>query len=144
MPTTTFSSPFTQAFRSSVNRGTPASTTVANIARRANKTQQSIINSLRKAGQLQSQKFNGQQICWATNGQPANSSTTKTTQAQLWQAYVDWAIASGAATPQQFNSFSGSQKQFTTSARRFFNMQFSTGSTPQGRSTSRTTRRRAA
>ncbi len=133
MQGTTFSCPFTKAFRAAINRGTPASIAVTNISQRQGKAQQTVINSLKKAGQLQGQQFNGQWICWATDGSKAPSTMTRTTQAQLWQAFVDWAIASGHATPQQLANAKGSQSQFSQSCRRFFNRQFNTTGPSTGR-----------
>lgn len=130
MPSTnTFKSPYATSFKSAVRRGTSASVAVANIARRRHSTPVQIFQSLFKADLVQRQKINGHWIYWPVEGHKAPSTVSKQAQWQLWQAYVDWAISSGMATPQQISSSTGSQQQFIASQRKFFNRQFSSTTT---------------
>ncbi len=137
MPSTkSFKSPHATSFKSAVRRGTPASVAVANIARRSSSTPVQIFQSLFKAGLVQRQKINGQWIYWPVEGHKAPSTVSKQAQSQLWQAYVDWAISSGIATPQQIASGTGSQQQFIAFQRKFFNRQFTSSTTSSSRSSS--------
>ena len=141
MPGTRFQSPFSSSFRAAVRRGTPASTAVANIASRTKRQPSHIFESLFRAGQVNRQRVNGQWIYWPTEGVKANASTSRQTQWQLWQAFVDWAIASGTVTAQQISTAKGSQQAFGQFVRRFFGRQFSTGTrTGTGTQTSTGTR----
>ena len=148
MPSTkSFKSPYATSFKSAVRRGTPASVAVANIARRSSSTPVQIFQSLFKAGLVQRQKINGHWIYWPVEGHKAPSTISKQAQWQLWQAYVDWAISSGIATPQQIASGTGSQQQFIAFQRKFFNRQFTTSTTSttsssSSSSSSRSTRSR--
>lgn len=108
-----FKSPFTSSFNTVTKRGTPASFAVASIAKRTKKSPAQIFESLYKAGQVYRQRVNGQWIFWPVHGTKANASMTRTVRQSAWQAWVDWAIASGWATPEQVSSHTANQQQFT-------------------------------
>ena len=108
-----FKSPFTSSFNTATKRGTPASFAVANIAKRTKKSLAQIFESLYKAGQIHRQRVNGQWVFWPVHGTKANASMTRTVRQSAWQAWVDWAIASGWATPEQISSHTANQQQFT-------------------------------
>ena len=76
-------SPFGRSFQSAVDRGTPVSDAVSNIAKRQHMTEHSIYQSLFKAGHIQRQKFNGQWIHWPTQGTKRSASTARETQVEL-------------------------------------------------------------
>jgi len=131
-----YTSPFASQFKSAIRRGTPASVAVENIASRQGTTMNQVFQSLFKVGLVFRQKMNGQWIYWPVEGVKAKSTITRTAQWKLWQSFVDWAVASGYATPEQICSGKGSQQEFIQSLRKFFNKQFS--STTSGSSSRRT------
>lgn len=136
-------SPFATSFKTGVNNGTPCSTVVANIAKRTNKSVNTIWQSLFKAGLCFRQKFNGQWIYWPSF-QPTKKATSRNInicQNNLWQCFVEWCYINGYFTPEQLNKKATSQKAFMSFCRSFFGKQFTTSSTTKSRtSKSRTTR----
>ncbi len=121
-------SPYATTFKSAIKRGTPCSVAVNNIATRTKKSPTVIYNSLFKAGLCFRQKFNGQWVYWACDGKKSNATTTKSTQWNMWQCFVDWCIASGHCTPEQLNKHCSSQTQFMNYCKKFWSKQFSTTS----------------
>ena len=139
--------PYAAAFRSAVSHGTPSWTAVQNIARRWKTTPGTVFQSLHQGGFVQRQQIAGGWIYWPDNGKQTSSKTTRSVQVNLWQQYVDWAIASGHFTPEQLQQFKGSQKQFISATQQIFEQQSGkrTGRTPSRRSRSKTgTSRRTA
>lgn len=143
-------SPFGRSFQSAIGRGTPMTHAVTNIAKRTGKTEHHVYQSLHKGGHIHRQKLNGQWLYWPTHGTKRSASIAKQSQVEVWQAFVEWAIAGGHVTPEQISSHTGSQQQFLSYIRRFWGKQFpsqtqktSTSSrsrtTTKARSTSRTT-----
>ena len=139
MPST-IKSPYATSFQTAVKRGTPAGITVAAIAKRQNTTQNVIFNSLYKAGLCLRQKFNGQWVYWPSEDVDIKTSATNAKQAQLqmWQSFIDWCIASGHAKPQLLCDNSGSQQEFMSYCRKYFNRQLN-GSASSSPSRKRTT-----
>lgn len=121
-------SPYATSFNSAIKRGVPAGVAVAAIAKRQNKSQQAIFNSLYRAEICDRQKINGQYVYWPTNPIRTNATQAKITQIQLWQNLVDWSIASGNVRPQQLTQHVGSQQEFMNYCRPYFGRQL-TGST---------------
>lgn len=130
-------SPFGRSFQSAINRGTPVSDAVSNIAKRQGRTENSIYLSLWKGGHIQRQKFNGQWVYWPTQGTKRSASTARETQVELWQSFVEWALASGHVTPEQISSHSSSRQQFISYFRRFWSKQFPSQTQKSSTSTSR-------
>ena len=126
-------SPYATTFKSAINRGTPCSVAVNNIATRTKKSPTVVYNSLFKAGLCFRQKFNGQWVYWATTGKKSNATVTKSTQWNLWQCFIDWCIASGNCTPEQLAKHCSSQSQFMSFCKKYWGKQFT------GTSTSKTT-----
>lgn len=127
-------SPYATTFKSAINRGTPCSVAVNNIATRTKKSPTVVYNSLFKAGLCYRQKFNGQWVYWATNGKKTNATVSKGCQWNMWQNFVDWCIASGWCTPQQLHNHCSSQTEFMNYCKKFWSKQFS-GTTTSKKST---------
>ncbi len=134
MPTK-YKSPYTTSFKSAVKRGTPWFTVVENIAKRHKKTTNYVWNSLWKAGVVQRVKFNGQWIYWPFDAQKTNAKYAKETQYYMWQWFVNWSFSQGYVKPEQFKKYAGSQKQFMTYFRKFWNKQYTTTTKTKKRTT---------
>jgi len=136
-----FKSPFASSFKSSVNRGTPCSQAVANIARRQGKTPSAVFTSLHRAGLCGRFKYAGSWI-WYPTFTP--SSTKKSNgQPELWQSYIDWCLASGQCTPEQLAEHTGSQAKLASFTKKFFGTQFSTTKRTKSSKARRTTSTRS-
>jgi hypothetical protein len=138
-------SPYAPSFRSAIKRGTPASTAVHAIAKRRNTTPSVVFNSLHKAGACHRQKFNGKWIYWPNDDIKTSASNAKSCQTETWQSLIDWCIVSGHCKPQQLKNKCGSQQEFMSYCRKFFNRQLSSSPTKSGskgrKRTSSTSRR---
>ncbi len=132
-------SPYATSFNSAIKRGVPAGVAVAAIAKRQNKSQQTIFNSLYRAEICERQKINGQYVYWPANQIRTNATQAKVSQIQLWQNLVDWSIASGNVRPQQLTQHVGSQQEFMSYCRTYFGRQLS-GTTTTASATSRRTK----
>ena len=139
MPSKT-TSPYASTFKSAINRGTPCSVAVNNIATRTKKSPTVVYNSLYKAGLCSRQKFNGQWVYWATTGKKSNATITKTANWNMWQCFVDWCIASGHCTPTQLSNHCSSQNEFMSFCKKFWAKQFS-GTTSSTKSTRKNKKR---
>ena len=126
MPST-YKSPFATSFKSAIKRGTPCSVAVNNIAKRTKKSPTVVFNSLWKAGLCHRQKFNGQWVYWPSFTCKKSASNAKSCQADMWQCFVDWCVCSGFCTPEQLKNNCGSQQEFMTYCRKFWNKQYNTG-----------------
>ena len=137
--------PYASSFKSAINRGTPCSTVVCNIAKRCKKTPNQVFNSLWKSGHCCRQKFNGQWVYWPSWSCKKNATNAKACQVDLWQCFVDWCCVNGCCTPEQLKKNCGSQSGFMKYCRKFFGKQFPSTSSSTGSSTgskrSRTTTR---
>lgn len=118
-------SPYATSFKSAINRGTPCSVAVQNIAKRTKKSPTVVFNSLHKAGLCDRQKFNGQWIYWPSNCKKSSASAVKTCQWNMWQCFVDWCLASGYCTPEQLRKNATSQQAFMNFCKKFWSKQFS-------------------
>ncbi len=127
MPSQT-KSPYSSSFGSAIKRGTPAGIAVNSIAKRVNKAPSVIFSSLYKAGLCERQKFNGQWIYWPTENLKRSATQAKLCQHQMWQSFIDWCLASGQCKPEQLERNIGSQSNFMSYCRKYFNRQL-TGST---------------
>jgi hypothetical protein len=134
-----FKSPYATTFKNAVKRGTSWNTAVHNIAKRSNTTPQNVWNSLHKAGLCYRQKFNGQWVYWPVEAKKGNATTWKNSQHQMWQWFCEWAMINGVCKPDQLCNNTGSQMQFMTYCRKFFNKQFS-GTTTSSSSRTKTRR----
>lgn len=134
-------SPYASTFKSAIKRGTPCSVAVNNIATRTKKSPTVVYNSLYKAGLCFRQKFNGQWIYWATEGKKSNATTSKNSQWNMWQCFVDWCIASGFCTPSQLNKYCSSQTQFMNFCKKYWSKQFN--GTTSSKTTSKSKKRSA-
>jgi hypothetical protein len=141
MSKTTKTSPFATAFKNAVNRGTPFTVAVNNIAKKNNKTTDYIWQSLYKAGICYRQKFNGQWIYFPCNITKCKSPVVKTSQFNFWQQFCEWCLINGWCTPQQLQKHCGSQQDFMTFCRKFWNKQYTTTTKTKKRTTGRKTRR---
>ena len=143
-------SPYAQSFNSAIKRGVPAGQAVEGIAKRQNKPQSQIFNSLHKAGLCERQKLNGQWVYWTSEKQRTNATHAKASQVQMWQNFIDWAIASGHCKPEQLTNNTGSQKDFMNYCKKYFSRQVGTASSSSSsrksssrkRSTSATAKKR--
>lgn len=145
MPTHT-KSPYATTFKSAIKRGTPAGKAVEAIAKRRNTNPSVIWNSLHKAGLCERQKFNGQWIYWPCEDIKVNQTNAKAAQLDVWQNLIDWCIVSGNVKPQQLANNTGSQQEFMSYCKKFFNRQLSaTGTKTRRRTTARkaTSRKRS-
>ncbi len=134
-------SPYTTSFKSAIKRGIPAGVAVAGIAKRTNKSPSTILASLYKEGLCYRQKVNGQWIYWPCEAK-RSATQAKACQSQMWQSFIDWCISSGACKPELLEKNSGSQKEFMTYCRKFFNGQITgVGSSSSTKSTRRSTSR---
>lgn len=131
--------PYASSFKSAINRGTPCSTAVSNIANRCNKTSNQVFNSLWKAGLCHRQKFNGQWVYWPTFDCKKSATNAKGCQADMWQCFVDWCCVNGTCTPEQLKKNCGSQSSFMKYCRKFFSKQFPSTTTTTGKKTKRST-----
>ena len=127
MPST-YKSPYASSFKSAIKRGTPAKKAVDSIARNRNTTPTAIVNSLHKAGLCQRQKFNGQWVYWPGEDIKKSATSAKSCQVEMWQSFIDWCILSGHCKPLQLENNRGSQQEFMSYCRKFFNRQLSAGS----------------
>jgi hypothetical protein len=128
-------SPFGPSFTSAINRGTPCSVAVHNIATRTGKTPTYIFNSLWKANLCYRQKVGGQWIYWPCNTPKKFKSTyTKACQGKMWQWFVDWCLCNGFCTPTKLHNCP-SQQSFINFCGKFWNKQSGTSSSVKTRST---------
>ena len=130
-------SPYAPSFKAAIKRGTPASIAVAGIAKRYNKPIKTVFASLHRAELCHRQKFNGQWLYWPYEAKRGSSTDAKACQLQIWQSLVDWSIATGNCKPQQLENYSGSQQEFMSYCRRFFNRQVSGSTSGSSRSPKR-------
>ena len=133
-------SPYATSFRSALNRGIPAGSAVAAISKRTSKNPSQIFTSLHKSGLCDRQKLNGQWVYWPAEQPKKSASQAKGSQVQMWQHFIDWAIASGNCKPEQLERNSGSQNDFMSYCRKYFNRQIS-GSTSSPSSTRKSSRK---
>jgi hypothetical protein len=126
-----FKSPYTPGFNSAIKRGTPCFVAVQNIAKTKGTTPKVIFNSLWKAGIVNRVKFNGEWVYWPAPETNFKKGITKAknSQTHAWQHFVDWFVFSGYGNPQQLFNHKGSQKEFMSWCRKYWNKQF-TPSTP--------------
>lgn len=123
---TTFKSPFATSFNNACKRGTPFCTAVQNIAKRTGKNESTIWNSLYKAGLVWRQKFNGQWIYFPCNWEgKANASNKKSSQFNMWQCFIEYCVVNGFCTPEALKKHCGSQSEFESYCKKFWNKQFS-------------------
>lgn len=138
-------SPYATSFKSAIKRGTPASQAVKAIAKRSNTQPRVVFASLHKAGLCQRQKFNGQWIYWPCEDIKTSATNAKASQLESWQNLIDWCILSGQCKPQQLENNTGSQQDFMSYCRKYFNRQLSPSTTKsKKRSTSKTAKRTTA
>ncbi len=135
-------SPYASSFNSGIKHGTPAGTVVTAIARRTGKPSAAIFASLHKAGLCQRQKISNQWIYWPAEKVKASPTHARSSQVEMWQSYVDWCVASGVCTTTQLSSHAGSEQNFVSWCRTFFNRQASTGSRTKTHTRAKTTARR--
>jgi hypothetical protein len=138
MSKTTKTSPFATSFKNAVNRGTPFTVAVENIAKKNNKTTDYVWQSLYKAGICYRQKFNGQWVYFPCNVTKCKSQVTKNSQYIIWQQFCEWCLINGFCTPQQLWKHCGSQQDFMTYCRKFWNKQYTTNTKTKKRTTRRT------
>jgi len=133
-------SPFTRAFTTATRRGTPAGVAAQNIAKRNRKTINQVFTSLFQAGQVNRQKIGGQWIYFPVEGTKPNASFARNSQAEMWQAFVDWTIASGNTTPERITANNRTRQQFVNFMKKYFGRQFASanGTTTTSRSASTT------
>lgn len=133
-------SPFTRAFTTAMRRGTPAGVAAQNIAKRNRKTINQVFTSLFQAGQVKRQKMGGQWIYFPVEGTKPNASFARNSQAEMWQAFVDWTIASGNTTPERITANNRTRQQFVNFMKKYFGRQFASanGTTTTSRSASTT------
>ena len=129
-------SPHASSFKTAIKHGTPAGVAVNAIAKRSNKRPSAVFTSLHKAGLCHRQKFNGQYVYWACEGKKSNATIAKGLQLEIWQSFIDWCIASGHCKPEQLQKKIASQQEFMNFCRKFFNKQFSAGSSSTVRKSS--------
>jgi hypothetical protein len=125
-------SPFATSFKSAINRGTPCFVAVCNIAKRTKKSPNQVFESLFKAGLCFRQKVSGQWIYWPCNWNKTSVTNAKVCQHNMWQSFVDWCLCSGWCTPEQLHNHCGSQQEFFNYCKKFWNKQFTTGTTKTG------------
>ena len=121
-------SPYTTSFRSAIKRGTPAGVAVAAIAKRSGKNPNQVFSSLYKAELCDRQKLNGQWVYWPAEPIKRSATQAKQCQVQMWQSFVDWCLASGNCKPEQLERNTGSQSEFMSYCRKYFNRQITPGS----------------
>jgi hypothetical protein len=119
--TNTFKFPFAKAFITGIKKGTPCHVIVNTIAFKTKKSPTMIWNTLFKAGLVWRQKINNQWIYWPKTGKKTSTANTNTCQANLWQCFVDWCIASGTCTPMQLAFKTGNSKSFMVNCKNYMN-----------------------
>jgi len=93
---------------------------------------------------VQRTKFNGQWVYWPCEYKKTNAKHAKNNQYHMWQWFVNWSFSQGWVKPEQFKKFSGSQKQFMTYFRKYWNKQFTTATKttkPRKRTTTKSKKR---
>lgn len=146
----TYQSPFATPFKSAIKRGTPCVVAVNNIASRKNTTPNKVFESLYKGGLCNRQKFNGQWLYWPVNELVPNVNATnlKDVQYNCWQWFIDWCISNNVVTPDQLSNHKGSQQDFESYCKKFWNKQWNVGTgrkrptTTRGKSRTTTTSRK--
>ena len=136
-------SPYAKSFQSAIKRGTPCWTCVTNIANRHHTTPTTVFNSLFKAGLVNRQKFNGQWIYWPTCPSKASATNWKDCQTQMWQWFIDFCVCHGWCNPQQFMNYKGSQHEFMSNFKKFWNKQYNSSTTSKPKSKKSSTISRA-
>jgi len=113
---------FATTFKSAVNRGTPATVAVQNIAKKSRKTEAQVWNALFNDGYVNRKKINGSFVYWP-NFQPKTKPSNKNFKTFGFQQFVNWAIVSGYCTPEQVANLK-TQKDFFNFFGPFFASQF--------------------
>jgi hypothetical protein len=134
-----YKSPYATSFKSAVKRGTPWNVAVENIAKNKKTTVASVWQSLFKGGDAYRFKFNGQWFYFPTQGWKTNAKSWKEDQFWMWQWFINYGVANGWFTPDDIRKHCGSQKEFMTYFKKFWNRQFTTSTSKNTRK--RTTRR---
>ena len=134
-----FKSPFASAFKSACKRGTPYCQVVENIAKKNNKSEQIIWNSLWKANLVWRQKFNSQWIYFPSFPCKTKASGWKNAQFQCWQFFCEWMLCSGQCTPEQLKKACSSQTELMKWCKKFWGKQFTSSSTSTRKTTGRKT-----
>lgn len=122
-------SPYATSFKSAIKKGTPAFQAVKVIAKRSSTQPRIVFASLHKAGFCHRQKFNGQFIYWPCEDIKTSATNAKSAQLESWQNLIDWCILTGQCKPQQLDNKTGSQQDFMSYCRKYFNNQLSSSTT---------------
>ena len=125
-------SPYATSFKTAIKGGTPCWTAITNIAKRTGKTPTTVATSLKKAGLVIGQKFNGQWIWIPTFVGRKSAQFTKTCQYHHWNWFINWCLVSGVATPRQIVTCFGTQPYFMSAAKKFFAREFTGVTTVTG------------